>query len=60
MDIDGFDHLARQAGGVHLVDIGLDLFLRPHLARGLVIQKAHQARHAGDLLNLLQRYAVAV
>ena len=54
VDVDGLDDLALQTGLVDVVHIGLALLVGPHLAGGLLVQHAHEAAHAGDLLDLLQ------
>ena len=60
VDVDRFNDLAFQTRGMDLVDIGADFLLRPDLSGSLVVQEAHQAGHAGNLLNLAQGHAVTV
>ena len=60
MDIDGLNDLAFKPRSVDFVDVALYLVLVPNLARSLIVQKAHDAGHAGDLLYLFQCNAVAV
>ena len=53
MYVDGLDDLDLQPGVVHFFFQGSEFFLGPVHARGLV-QQAHQARHAGDLLHIFE------
>lgn len=60
MDVDGFDDLALEPSRVDFIDVALYLVLVPDLARGLIVQKAHDTGHAGDLLYLFECNAVTV
>ena len=60
MDVDGLNDFAFESSGVDFIDVVLYLVLVPDLARGFIVQKAHDAGHAGDLFYLFQCNAVAV
>ena len=60
MDVDGLNDFAFESSGVDFIDVALYLVLVPDLARGLIVQKAHDTGHAGDLLYLFDCNAVTV
>ena len=52
VDVDGLDDLAFQAGGVGLADEPGDRGPLPRLARGVLVEDPHDARHTGDLTDV--------
>ena len=50
--VDALDDLAFQSRFVYFVDIRLDFFFGPDFSGRFVVEKSHQAGHAGDLSDL--------